>query len=129
LRVGREMGAKRILLTHFSQRYQKIPGGGDAGVGAKPAPEEGAGLEEAAQINVEASGENDGVVFEGGVPVTPGTERATEGSGRAPSSTDMKGEEQIAIVAFDYMRCKIGDFIKMAAFRPALLKLYEEKED
>lgn len=23
--VGRRMGARRILLTHFSQRYQKIP--------------------------------------------------------------------------------------------------------
>jgi ribonuclease Z len=68
LRVGKEMGARRILLTHFSQRYQKIP------------------------------------VMD--------------------SSTD-----QVAIVAFDYMRCRLGDFAKLAHFRPALLKLYEEKED
>lgn len=69
LEVGRKMGARRILLTHFSQRYQKIP--------------------------VMYSEETD----------------------------------QIAIVAFDYMRCRLADFAKLAAYRPALLKLYEEKED
>ncbi|KAG9232751.1 hypothetical protein BJ875DRAFT_465985 [Amylocarpus encephaloides] len=63
LEVGRKMNAKRIMLTHFSQRYQKIP------------------------------------VFE---------------------------KDQVAIVAFDYMRVKLGDFAKVCAFRPALMKLYEE---
>ncbi|KFY23081.1 hypothetical protein V493_06114 [Pseudogymnoascus sp. VKM F-4281 (FW-2241)] len=64
--VAKKMGARRILLTHFSQRYQKIP------------------------------------VMD--------------------SSND-----QVAIVAFDYMRCKVGDFAKVAEFRPALLKLYENE--
>jgi ribonuclease Z len=68
LRIGKEMGARRILLTHFSQRYQKIP------------------------------------------------------------VMDSKSD-QVAIVAFDYMRCLLGDFAKLAHFRPALLKLYEEKEE
>ncbi|KAG9246398.1 hypothetical protein BJ878DRAFT_417060 [Calycina marina] len=65
--VGLNMNARRILLTHFSQRYQKIP----------------------------VLGENN--------------------------------RDQVAIVAFDYMRCKIGDFAKVDAFRPALMKLYEEE--
>jgi ribonuclease Z len=69
LGVGKAMRARRILLTHFSQRYQKIP---------------------------------------------------IMDSGR---------EDQVAIVAFDYMRCKIGDFAKLVEFRPALLKLYEDKEN
>lgn len=64
--VAKKMGARRILLTHFSQRYQKIP--------------------------------------------------VMDNSG-----------DQIAIVAFDYMRCKVGDFAKVAEFRPALLKLYENE--
>lgn len=67
LRVGQAMGAKRIVLTHFSQRYQKIP------------------------------------VME----------------------SKRGGEEQISIVAFDYMRVKLRDFAKVVHFRPALLKLYE----
>ena len=69
IEVGREMKARRILLTHFSQRYQKIP------------------------------------VME-----------AHDGS------------DQVVIVAFDYMRVKIGDIAKIEAFKPALMKLYEEKD-
>jgi len=66
LKVGQDMNARRILLTHFSQRYQKIP----------------------------VLSEND--------------------------------KDQVAIVGFDYMRAKVGDFAKVAAFKPALVKLYEE---
>jgi ribonuclease Z len=68
LDIGRKMGARRILLTHFSQRYQKIP--------------------------------------------------VMDSHG---------GKDQVAIVAFDYMKVKIGDFAKIEAFKPALIKLYEEK--
>ncbi|TAQ87848.1 hypothetical protein B7494_g3807 [Chlorociboria aeruginascens] len=68
LDVGRQMNARRILLTHFSQRYQKLP-----------------------------------VMNRGGA------------------------KDQVVIVAFDYMRVKLGDFAKLKAFTPALLKLYEEE--
>ncbi|KAH8595842.1 hypothetical protein B0O99DRAFT_686368 [Bisporella sp. PMI_857] len=67
LDIGQRMNARRILLTHFSQRYQKIP--------------------------IMPANEND----------------------------------QVAIVAFDYMRTKLGDFKKVEEFRPALAKLYEEE--
>ncbi|KAI6708657.1 hypothetical protein PZA11_002310 [Diplocarpon coronariae] len=69
LSVGTRMNARRILLTHFSQRYQKIP------------------------------------------------------------VMNKDGRDQVAIVAFDYMRCKIEDFAKLDAFKPALMKLYEGKEE
>jgi ribonuclease Z len=69
LQIGKAMGARRILLTHFSQRYQKIP--------------------------VMAADE---------------------------------GKDQIAIVAFDYMRTRIGDFAKVESFKPALMKLYEDSD-
>ncbi|KAH9222821.1 hypothetical protein DL95DRAFT_380581 [Leptodontidium sp. 2 PMI_412] len=69
LGVGERMNARRILLTHFSQRYQKIP------------------------------------------------------------VMQTEGKDQVAIVAFDYMRCKIGDFAKFEAFKPALVKLYEGKNE
>jgi ribonuclease Z len=68
LGIGKQMNARRILLTHFSQRYQKIPVMDD-------------------------------------------------------------GTDQVAIVAFDYMRAKLGDFAKVESFKPALMKLYEDKED
>jgi ribonuclease Z len=69
IEVGRQMNARRILLTHFSQRYQKIP------------------------------------IME-----------------------NRDGKDQVVIVAFDYMRVKIGDIAKVEAFKPALMKLFEEKE-
>lgn len=70
LDIGKRMNARRILLTHFSQRYQKIP-----------------------------------------------------------VMNDNQGKDQVAIVAFDYMKIKIEDFAKMEYFKPALMKLYEDKED
>ena len=70
LGVGKRMNARRILLTHFSQRYQKIP--------------------------------------------------VMDSHG---------GKDQVAIVAFDYMKVKVGDFAKLEAFKPALMKLYEVEED
>jgi ribonuclease Z len=66
LYVAKKMGAQRVLLTHFSQRYCKMPAMDEMG-------------------------------------------------------------EHVAIVSFDYMRCKVGDFAKQAEFRPALMKLYEEE--
>jgi ribonuclease Z len=70
LGIGKKMGARRILLTHFSQRYQKIP--------------------------------------------------VMDSHG---------GKDQVAIVAFDYMKIKLGDFAKLALFEPAMRELYKEKED
>jgi ribonuclease Z len=68
LDIGRQMCARRIVLTHFSQRYQKIP-----------------------VMNT--------------------------------------GDDIKCVVAFDYMRCKVGDIAKLEHFRAALLKLYEEEND
>ncbi|CAD6500767.1 BgTH12-06474 [Blumeria graminis f. sp. triticale] len=70
LDIGKRMNARRILLTHFSQRYQKIP-----------------------IMNCK------------------------------------DGKSQVAIVAFDYMKIRIEDFVKMEALKPALMKLYEGKEE
>ncbi|KAI1175847.1 hypothetical protein F4777DRAFT_588319 [Nemania sp. FL0916] len=74
--VGRQMGARRILLTHFSQRYQRIPN-----------------MEEDFHI---------------------------------PS--DSESRDEVVLVAFDYMRVKLGDFRKAQAFLPAIQKLLEEEQ-
>ncbi|KAI1417482.1 beta-lactamase-like protein [Hypoxylon sp. FL1857] len=80
--IGRRMGARRILLTHFSQRYQKVPN-----------------IEESLEIRVDA-----------------------EGSKKAAL-------DEVILVAFDYMRVKLGDFRKAQAFLPALQKLFEDVND
>ncbi|KAI1182239.1 beta-lactamase-like protein [Nemania serpens] len=79
--VGRRMGARRILLTHFSQRYQKIPN-----------------MEEDFKI---------------------------------PTETNVKDKaraDEVVLVAFDYMRLKLGDFRKAQAFLPVIQKLFEGAE-
>ncbi|KAI5864544.1 beta-lactamase-like protein [Durotheca rogersii] len=80
--VGRRMGARRILLTHFSQRYQKVPI-----------------MKESMEIPVDSEG-------------------------------DEKAElDTVVLLAFDYMRVKLGDFRKAQAFLPAIQKLFEDIGD
>lgn len=71
LRVAREMRARRVLLTHFSQRYPKIPNKLDMGSG------------------------EDSV------------------------------KDQVALLAFDQMRVKLGDFKRAELFLPALRELLD----
>ncbi|KAI1632527.1 hypothetical protein F4809DRAFT_627229 [Biscogniauxia mediterranea] len=76
--VGERMGARRILLTHFSQRYQKIPS-----------------FEQNLQVQPDAHG----------------MEKASQ--------------DRVVLVAFDYMRVKLGEFRHAQAFLPAVHKLFE----
>ncbi|KAI1073855.1 hypothetical protein F5B20DRAFT_565669 [Whalleya microplaca] len=90
IEVGRRMGARRILLTHFSQRYQQVPL-----------------FEEHLDIRAVAA--------------------AVEGS---DASTEEKAKvDEVVLVAFDYMRVKLGDFRKAQAFLPAVQKLFENWVD
>lgn len=77
LGVARDMRARRVLLTHFSQRYPKIPNKLDLGAG------------------------KDGV------------------------------KDQVALLAFDQMCVKLGDFKRAALFLPALRQMldYSEEQD
>lgn len=83
IEVGRRMGARRVMLTHFSQRYQKVP------------------LVE----------ENLDIV-------------------RADAKDADKARlDEVILVAFDYMRVKLGDFRKAQAFLPAIQKLFQDVQD
>ncbi|KAI3336496.1 hypothetical protein HD806DRAFT_473860 [Xylariaceae sp. AK1471] len=79
--VGRRMGARRILLTHFSQRYQKVPSMED-------------------DFEIQSDAETD----------------------------DKVKPDEVILVAFDYMRVKLGEFRKAQAFLPAIQKLFEDAE-
>lgn len=90
LDVASRMGAQRVMLTHFSQRYQKIPVMDDVFTNAAACGEDGDGT---------------------------------------TKTVEARRKDQVAIVGFDYMRCLVGDFAKAATFRPALVSLYESKEE
>ncbi|KAH7038238.1 uncharacterized protein B0I36DRAFT_315847 [Microdochium trichocladiopsis] len=81
--VGRQMGARRILLTHFSQRYQKI-----------------------ANLGTDIQDIEEDVV-----------------------GKDKARLDEVILVAFDYMKVKLGDFRKAQAFVPAIQKLFEDVDD
>ena len=180
LKVGAEMRARSVVLTHFSQRYQKIP--------VLDAANFGAGLEEVVDAEEKdeemETGQNGAMSYEDeirdveepagmmggqfvslagavqkqqvelqagdefGAPVLHSIDDAKVESDElldvtmteAPDLNDKivgkqqekREKEEMAkhmkiCVAFDYMRVKVGDIPKMAALRPALLKLFEDE--
>ncbi|KAI0110380.1 hypothetical protein GGR51DRAFT_510981 [Nemania sp. FL0031] len=107
--VGRRMGARRILLTHFSQRYQKVPN-----------------MEEDFEIPVDGKAEdNAGDEIEN--KIEGEIENITEDKTKDQMEHKEKVDEVI-LVAFDYMRVKLGDFRKAQAFLPAIQRLFENVE-
>lgn len=139
LAVGMAMGARRVVLTHFSQRYQKIPvmdtiDGLNVPLEADEVNDDvPVGLDQTEVLMGERAlnSFNEGSASQKGLEQTMRlnksrasdqklTESATPGSILAG---DMK-----VCVAFDYMRVKVGEILYMEKFTPALLKLFEEPE-
>lgn len=122
--VAQAMGAKRLVLTHFSQRYQKIPQ-----------------LRALAKINVNfddvevsSNGEEDvdmpnGLAEIGTATVSP-TPRQRR-STASPSISSPESEELKIAVAFDFMRVRVRDIAYLDQLTPVLQRLFEivERED
>ena len=151
--VGAAMGARRVLLTHFSQRYQKIPSVGsleslrvrledseeaeDPMEGMEPPvnPEDEPPVEASTSVNLPPETTNQDTTQIGtdqtsgtSVPDIPTTDPAFASLNSMtnlirPPNTDMK-----IGVAFDYMRVKVGDIIHLEKFTPALRELFKEAE-
>ncbi|KAF2492287.1 ribonuclease Z mitochondrial precursor [Lophium mytilinum] len=124
LKVAEWMGAQGVVLTHFSQRYQKIP------VLRKAEAEEG--VEEEDDVLKRSDGEDGDENGVGGVEVPAlemktQYERAEQGASGQEQVIEVKGDMKVAI-AFDYMRVKIGDIAVMERFTPALAKLLASVE-
>ena len=153
LAVGWKMGAKRTLLTHFSQRYQKIPTMGiindirtreDKGTTTEPGKSIVIEGEEPTQEPLDDMDVDD-------------SEAAEIVAGKKPSSSSSDGHDdhsQGAIgnpkvvkfsafdngidreragnmkvgVAFDYMRVKVREIAELEYFTPALVSLFNSEE-
>ena len=141
LGVGKAMGAKRVLLTHFSQRYQKIPS-----MSAMTADVE---LEDTEDDEDPMDHPIEGI--ESNFPPTPQVTTtpktppppnqvdppsAPSASNPPPTSTDPTtntntsnpASEMIVGVAFDYMRVKVKDIIHLERFNGAMRELYKDAE-
>jgi ribonuclease Z len=134
--VGVAMGAQRVLLTHFSQRYQKLPimdtlddspleledDEGDlidpmAGMDTQELPS--ISLGEAVESDMATDDLLQGKrlqVFKDGPKIRKVHRPLAKRQGQ-----DMK-----VGVGFDFMRVKVKDIAILEKFTPALLKLYEE---
>jgi ribonuclease Z len=122
LLVAEAMAAKAVVLTHFSQRYQKVPvmhpvNGEEDGNVAEEVEQNAA---DRALAELVGLGHTVSAVARKSV----GVEAADCSSLRhlKTRSPAMK-----VCVAFDYMRIKVGDIAKMEAYAPALTRLLEEK--
>lgn len=155
--VGVAMGARRVILTHFSQRYQRIPSTDSMkSISVKLEDTEEAedpmeGMEP--PINVE-----DQPLLETQTTLNPskedlGQEKAQEeriSDAKSQTRTNQPTEPALSPrfaslnsmnnltrpptndmkigVAFDYMRVKVGDIMHLERFTPAFRELYKEVE-
>lgn len=140
--VGLAMRARRILLTHFSQRYQKLPVMSNIGtLNFKLEEETGCpGEMNATEPNVDlAEGESsepnasipESVTDASFDPVASdsGSELPQTALGESLVSAKQVQPLDVKIgVAFDYMRVKVCEITHLEKFTPALLKLYERQE-
>lgn len=130
------MGARRVLLTHFSQRYQKIPnmdGLDGLEVGLEEAEDDGEGV--VADVDVPMADASSVMGGRGGgkdarSAVTARLPSADKGADRA--RVTMKARASVRDmkvgVAFDYMRVKVGEIAHLERFRSALSRLLEAPE-
>ncbi|KAI9808105.1 MAG: hypothetical protein M1825_004562 [Sarcosagium campestre] len=124
--VGIAMGARRVLLTHFSQRYAKIPV--MENMEGKVTVLEG----QPKQVTAESAPSDPLPPFHGAATGTGGeddTVDTVDADGAATKSIKMDGVAQREMkvgVAFDYMRVKVGEINQLEYFTPALQKLLED---
>ncbi|CAI7629889.1 unnamed protein product [Penicillium glandicola] len=120
IEVGRRMQARAVLLTHFSQRYQKIafvekrtPG--------KFQSSRDAAAQEPAVADIPFDDPQDQVVGSNDARLSDDINTATSGNRFGVYTGPVTG-------AMDYMRIKVGDFALAQAYAPALEKLIELME-
>ena len=132
--VAVAMRAKRVILTHFSQRYQKIPnmdGLLKAEVKLEDTEEaqdmmDGADdVLEAANAMIAAAESMDVRENGDGAGLISGTEHSIPDIIRPVTDQQILKDMKIG-VAFDYLRVKVGEIAQLEKFSPALVKLFEE---
>lgn len=158
LGVAQAMGARACVLTHFSQRYQKLPFVVPAGVdeddddggharlidedlrtAAEPADDQGDEEHDASGEPIDGLVEGDDEDVVATFPDQPAAdgreykpvsrEAPAGGPSPPPEAVRVKLRSDMKVcVAFDYMRVKVGEIPEMQHFTPALLKLFAQEE-
>jgi ribonuclease Z len=144
LGVGAQMNAKAVVLTHFSQRYQKIPVLQAVTDGEPEDP-----LLDTKVTADEANNEDDGEMdptlenadnmdMHPTIQAKPNSNAAQVPTLQHHASSTLHENERIikirnrdmkVAIAFDYMRVKIGDIIQLEKFNEALNELLVKDKD
>ncbi|KAF1914772.1 hypothetical protein BDU57DRAFT_531196 [Ampelomyces quisqualis] len=139
LGIGSQMDAKAVVLTHFSQRYQKIPVLQTVkdGESEDPLLDTKATAEEANDdddVEVDPTLEN-----ADNMDIHPSTAAIAPKVSTLQQSTSTPAENERVIkirnpnmkvaIAFDYMRVKIGEIIQMEKYNEALNALLVKDKD
>ncbi|OJJ34805.1 hypothetical protein ASPWEDRAFT_111904 [Aspergillus wentii DTO 134E9] len=117
LEVGRKMEARNILLTHFSQRYQKV-----AHIDQRP--ESGPSKRGPETVKVPAYQQQPDIPVDEAEDATPPSKDEI----KIPTASLQSKPRVPTTAAFDYMRIRVRDFPIAEAFAPALEKLFEKLE-
>ncbi|KAL5342452.1 hypothetical protein BJX70DRAFT_386225 [Aspergillus crustosus] len=113
--VGRHMRARAILLTHFSQRYQK-----GATIGQ---PQKGE------LVEAEAEDPQDLELTNPNIPMDHDAEDNLASNEEEPAALPSVFEKPLPAVvpivsAFDYMRVRVRDMFELEAYTPAIHEIY-----
>ncbi|MCJ1352131.1 MAG: Zinc phosphodiesterase ELAC protein 2 [Icmadophila ericetorum] len=149
--VGVAMGARRILLTHFSQRYQKIAmmdgieghelplkfEDADPNADAENTNMPLEGVPETETIPLSELVENDASMEDMLGTSTPPSRNSESRLASSPPKTITQRVDLSALrkrdmkvgVCFDYMRVKVKDIALLEKITPALIKLYENEPE
>ncbi|OJK04556.1 hypothetical protein ASPACDRAFT_74187 [Aspergillus aculeatus ATCC 16872] len=119
LEVARQMQARALLLTHFSQRYQGNVAMNN-GQSSQKAQDEPGSNSSASLRTKDVPDDEEGLVEESN-PQLEGSNEDTGGVIIAKPSTQYNGPH---VNAFDYMRLRVGDFPVLQAYVPAMETLF-----
>ena len=132
LNTGASMGAKAVVLTHFSQRYQKIPVlqsvEGDWEEDELAA--EDVDDEPAAEQDIDPTTEAMDIETQDSVDVFRSiSSNSHSQSFHHEQIIKVRAKDMKVAIAFDYMRVKIGDIAQLEKFTPALSRLLAHEAD
>lgn len=110
------MGAKHVLLNHFSQRYPKLPDNLDLSGGA-------------GAVSTYATAETRNTAS--AHPTTSGDTYATASSTNTTPSptTDEQQHRPVVAMSFDFMSVKVRDMFKVAHYLEPIAEFYKDGED
>lgn len=131
--VAQAMGAKRLVLTHFSQRYQKIPQLGALDkikIRFEDTENVSNGAEAAVPLmdteTIDTSNDPDDLLSEQRAPTPPPKALLDSPNSSRSSSMSLAPPEELKVaIAFDFLRVRAGEIEQLEYYTPVLQRMFE----